>query len=390
MAVTVTVVPAKCGVLATPTVKALPCEGSSNGQVTVAGSYGLEPFMYSLDGATFRPEALFTALAAGTYQAVVKDANGCLSAPVTVTLQAQPLPTVSFTTAFRSVCATGSPVRLSGGSPVGGRYYGTGVKDGSFSPATAGAGTHTIYYAYTNSNGCTNTAAATITVNEAPVASAGNDQTVYYGYAKASCATLSATATGGSAKYTYSWSTGATTQTINVCPTATTIYTVTVTDALGCSGTDDVTVFVIDVRCGNKMDKVLVCHSGNEICIAPEAVKAHLAHGDVLGGCTTGSKLKAEKAANMQVAAATQEFSVYPNPMGAKAQLILKLKEQDYITLDILNMDGKVVRKLYQGDAAANQVLNFDIKRSIGSQNLYIARLTTTKGTQFIKIILAK
>ena len=36
MAVTVTVVPANCGVLAAPAIKTQPCEGSSNGQVTVA------------------------------------------------------------------------------------------------------------------------------------------------------------------------------------------------------------------------------------------------------------------------------------------------------------------------------------------------------------------
>ncbi|WP_161889570.1 T9SS type A sorting domain-containing protein [Pontibacter russatus] len=389
-AVTVTVVPANCGVLAAPAIKSQPCEGSSNGQVTVAGSNGLEPFLYSLDGGTtFKTEALFTNLAAGTYQAVVKDASGCLSAPVPVTLQGQAALSVSFTTAFKSVCASGNPIRLTGGSPVGGSYSGTGVKDGVFNPATAGPGAHTISYTYTNGNGCTNTATTTLTVAAAPTASAGTDQTVYYGYAEAGCATLSATATGGSSNYTYSWSTGAATQAISVCPTATTTYTVTVTDASGCSSTDDVTVFVTDVRCGNKLDKVSVCHNGNEICIAPEAVAAHLAHGDVLGSCATGGNLKAQSAGNMEASAATQELSVYPNPMGAKAQVTLKLKEQDYVTLEILDNNGKVVKKLYEGTAAANQEQSFEIRRSIGNQPLYIARLTTSKGTQFIRIMLA-
>jgi hypothetical protein len=91
------------------------------------------------------------------------------------------------------------------------------------------------------------------------------------------------------APYTFSWSPGTTTPgnaTTEVCPTVTTTYTLTVTDSQGCSGIDDVTVYVNDVRCGNKLDKVKVCHKGKEICIAAEAVDAHLKHGDALGSCS--------------------------------------------------------------------------------------------------------
>lgn len=34
--------------------------------------------------------------------------------------------------------------------------------------------------------------------------------------------------------------------------------------------------------------KVVVCHNGNEIEISENALEAHLAHGDVIGGCKTG------------------------------------------------------------------------------------------------------
>src|SRR5688500_11873135 len=88
-----------------------------------------------------------------------------------------------------------------------------------------------------------------------------------------SCATLTAGATGGSgAPYTYAWSTGATTQSIKVCPTSTTTYTLTVTDKLGCSTTDEVTVVVVDVHCGNKNDRVVMCNNGQLACVAPNAV----------------------------------------------------------------------------------------------------------------------
>jgi hypothetical protein len=122
---------------------------------------------------------------------------------------------------------------------------------------------------------------------EESTASAGPDQTVVYGYGS-NCTTLNGTASGGVAPYAYSWSPGGSTPdqaSTEVCPTATTTYVLTVTDANGCSRTDDLTVFVNDVRCGNNMDKVKICHKGNEICINAKDVPDHLAHGDKLGSC---------------------------------------------------------------------------------------------------------
>jgi hypothetical protein len=124
---------------------------------------------------------------------------------------------------------------------------------------------------------------------EFTIANAGADSNVVYGYGS-NCTTLTGVAAGGVAPYTFSWSPGGTTLnngSTEVCPTVTTTYTLTVTDSQGCSRTDNVTVYVNDVRCGNKMDKVKVCHKGKEICIAAEAVDAHLKHGDTLGTCTS-------------------------------------------------------------------------------------------------------
>jgi hypothetical protein len=123
---------------------------------------------------------------------------------------------------------------------------------------------------------------------EFTIANAGVDTNIVYGYGS-NCTTLTGTATGGVAPYTFSWSPGGTTPnnaSTVVCPTVTTTYTLTVTDSQGCSRTDNVTVCVQDVRCGNKMDKVKVYHKEKEICIAAAAVDAHLKHGDNLGSCT--------------------------------------------------------------------------------------------------------
>jgi hypothetical protein len=126
---------------------------------------------------------------------------------------------------------------------------------------------------------------------EPSIANAGADKTVFYGYGS-NCTTILGTGAGGVAPYTFSWSAGGTSwsgQNVTVCPTETTTYTLRVIDAEGCSGTDEVTVFVNDVRCRDKLDKVLVCHNGEEICISPAAVEAHQKHGDIIGHCSSNA-----------------------------------------------------------------------------------------------------
>ena len=86
-------------------------------------------------------------------------------------------------------------------------------------------------------DGLSNTVNADVEIYEAAALQLvmGEDQLVYAGYGT-SCATVGATSvSGGRGSYTYAWSTGETSATISVCPTATTTYSVEVMDASGCS-----------------------------------------------------------------------------------------------------------------------------------------------------------
>jgi hypothetical protein len=80
-------------------------------------------------------------------------------------------------------------------------------------------------------------------------------------------ATLTATVTGGTAPYTYSWSNGATTPSITVSPSSTTSYTVVVTAANGCQSnpvTGTVTVNSAPVcSIGSIVPGGLICNHGN-------------------------------------------------------------------------------------------------------------------------------
>ncbi|MCP2043021.1 T9SS type A sorting domain-containing protein [Pontibacter sp. HSC-36F09] len=382
MTVYVNVLAEACTVKAGYTLNQTPCVGSNNGEVTLSGSNGIAPYTYSLDGGqTFQAEATFSNLAGGAYGAVVKDAKGCTTtAQVHVTEET--LTQVSLNLATTVYCLNSGPATLSGGTLADGTFAGNGVIAGVFYPSVAGLGKHTIMYSYTNANGCTNTISQEVEINAAPVVSAGVDQTVIIGYNKSfACATL--TASSASA-ISFLWSNGATTQSIEVCPTATTVYTVTITDQYGCTSSDEVTVFVQDVRCGNKMDKVVVCHNGKPICIAPQAVQAHLDHGDVLGDCSEISSGRLnQKAEGASVA-------VFPNPMVDRSQLRVVAKTQGDISIDILDMNGKVVRKLHNGIVNEGQELNFDLKRNIGPNNIYIGRVVTEFGVQTFKIMITE
>jgi hypothetical protein len=103
----------------------------------------------------------FTATTTETYEVTGTDGNGCTgTATVTVTVNENPEVTLS---AFESLCVDASPLTLSGGSPAGGAYSGTGVTGGIFNPSV-GAGTYDITYTYTSSENCTGSATQSILV----------------------------------------------------------------------------------------------------------------------------------------------------------------------------------------------------------------------------------
>lgn len=102
----------------------------------------------------------------GTYIDILTSMQGCDST-VTTNLTVNPLPAASliFPSNVYLLCLYDGNVELSGESPANGTYSGTGVSGNSFNPLTAGVGTHTIIYTYTDGNGCVDTAADTINVD---------------------------------------------------------------------------------------------------------------------------------------------------------------------------------------------------------------------------------
>ncbi|MDD3877916.1 MAG: PKD domain-containing protein [Bacteroidales bacterium] len=186
--------------------------------------------------------------------------NNCTdSASTNIIVNALPIVTMA---AMPDVCVDISPFVLTSGSPAGGTYSGTGITNNTFDPAVAGVGTHTITYTYTDGNTCTNFTTGDITVNPLPTISLTTDQTICNG----DTATLVVSGLPGS---TFLWSTSETTDTINVNPSNTTTYTVTVTDANNCgtiSGT--VTVTVHPLATAYAGEDIAICEGDSTVLTA--------------------------------------------------------------------------------------------------------------------------
>ncbi len=213
------------------------CEGQS---VNLSGS-GADSYSWDLsvlDGISFIPTLTATYTVTGT------DANGCTNTDqVTVTVNT--LPSVQ-AGADVTVCE-GQSVTLNG-SGADSYSWDLSVLDGtSFIPTT----TATYTVTGTDANGCANTDQVALTVNALPIVQAGTDVTVCDGQS------VILTASGAD---TYSWDLGALDGT-SFIPTSTATYTVTGTDANGCTNTDQVIVTVNALPIAQAGTDVTICSS---------------------------------------------------------------------------------------------------------------------------------
>lgn len=123
---------------------------------------------YTLTGATTGSgtgDASGTTFAPGittvTYTAVDNSGNGS-NCSFDVTVNTPPAVAVSSSSSL--VCLADAPAALTG-TPAGGMWMGPGVSGNNFDPATAGVGTHSLTYSYTDSVGCSDSDSLSITVD---------------------------------------------------------------------------------------------------------------------------------------------------------------------------------------------------------------------------------
>jgi PKD repeat protein len=200
--------------------------GNSDGTASIAAAGGTPAYTYLWStGATTDN---ITAVAAGSYTVTVTDANGC-SEIETISINDAGAPMINAAstnvTCFGDADGTATAIPSGGTSPYTYLWSTGGTTD---SEADLAAGTYTI--TITDDAGCVATESFTITEPTELTTSMSSDM----GWAIV-------TASGGTPPYSYLWSSGETTESI----TAVTVsgdYTVTVTDANGCTAEETVTL----------------------------------------------------------------------------------------------------------------------------------------------------
>ncbi|MEQ1745734.1 MAG: gliding motility-associated C-terminal domain-containing protein, partial [Saprospiraceae bacterium] len=202
------------------------CFGGNNGSAMASGSGGTPGYSYVWSTGT--TGSTISNRPAGTYTVTMTDAAGCTTAQATTITQPPPLAASASATGVSCFGGSNGSATASGSGGV--TPYTIAWSNGVSGPIAMNlpAGTYTA--TVTDGNGCTATAAAT--VSSPPllgVTVSATDETAN----NAKDGTATAVPSGGTPGYNYAWSNGANTPLVNNLPPG--AYTVTVRDARGCS-----------------------------------------------------------------------------------------------------------------------------------------------------------
>ncbi len=266
---------------------------------------------------------------------------------------------------------------VSGGQPGYTYAWSNGASTEDLSGLTAGK------YVVTVTDAANQTAKDSVTITE-PTAIAvtpGPAQSVVLGFGS-NCTGISASATGGTGTLTYAWRPGNLAgESVTVCPTATTAYIVTVTDANGCTATAQVKVTVNDVRCGNKDQNVTICYYGVTQCVPEKIAARYLKLGATIGGCgTANARIGAEEIAGEKpLSLSTQAF---PNPTTGTVTLRIQSVMSGPAILDVLDMAGLPLQQRVENLTEGLNEIPLDLSRQ--ATGIYLIRCRDAVGRQAV------
>jgi PKD repeat protein len=382
------------------------CQGATATALTANAGVGNSLFWYTSAqggvGATSAP--LPSTAAAGTFNYWVSqyNANGDESprTAVVVTINATPAtPTIS-ANGPTSFC-TGSSVVLTSSAATGNVWSTTSTAQTITVSAT---GNYSVIF--TDANGCSATSAATsVNVSNAPIPTVNAT-------ALAGCTGDDITLTA-SVSDSYSWSTGATTQSI-VVTTADT-YTVTTTNADACDGVGTSAPVVITFTqsptaagsfstVGNVVTFTNTSTDAtsyswdfgdfsNSSATAPS--HAYAANGAYVvtltainGNCTDEITLNIQISVGIEELAGLVEVTLFPNPTNSNATIAIENKNAQNANIMIVNQLGQVITS--QEVELANGNNSIELATNSFESGIYTVILVTETGRINRKLIVQK
>lgn len=208
------------------------CFGGVDGTVTVSLAGGIAPYSYSINGVQFQPSGTFTGLASGNYVVTLRDSKGCTDF-LNVTITQPALLQAQIDSVINIGCNGASSgsifISVSGGNAPYSFLWSNAATTEDITGLTAG----TYNVAITDSKGCSAAVGATLTQPLPLFVNVASFQNLTCN--GNSSGSIDISVSGGVPAYGFAWSNGAITEDVSGLAAGT--YTVTITDANGCTQT---------------------------------------------------------------------------------------------------------------------------------------------------------
>ncbi|MBL7778628.1 MAG: gliding motility-associated C-terminal domain-containing protein [Chitinophagales bacterium] len=233
----------------------LNCNGAGNGSVDLSPTGGTTPYSFFWNNGANTED--LTGVGAGTYSVIITDAKSCTAFNSINVTQPSVLNISASTTNIGCTGSTsgGIDVTVSGGTPTYTYLWSNGATSEDLTGV--GAGTYTL--TATDFNGCTATVSFTLSQPAQNLSGTlAATQVTCNGFANGN---INLTVTGGTQPYGFLWSNGATTEDINGLSPNT--YSVTITDANGCTFTTAETITQPQLLTASVLGTNVTCNGGN-------------------------------------------------------------------------------------------------------------------------------
>ncbi len=244
---------------ASATTVSVKCSGSADGSATVIPQGGTGPYTFKWSDTQQQTTATATGLAAQSYVVTVTDANGCTINPSAVV--AAPAVLAVNLTKTNSSCHTlangSATVAASGGTGPYSYHWNDPASQSTAVATGLSAGNYAV--TVTDANGCTNQGSTTISEPAAIQITATPVDALCFGSATGK---INLALQGGTAPYTFAWSSGNTTLTITQQPAGN--YSVTATDAQGCTAVSNAAIGQATEILSTTTEKSILCKDGSD------------------------------------------------------------------------------------------------------------------------------
>ncbi|MEP7170058.1 MAG: SprB repeat-containing protein, partial [Bacteroidota bacterium] len=208
------------------------CNGGTNGGINLAVSGGTTPYSYQWNTGTTTQN--LSNISAGNYTVTVSDINGCTTSVAAISVTEPPASLNSLVSGSNDVSCFGGTngtvnLNVTGGTTPYTYNWSNGTHSQTLSNVSAG----TYSVSVVDANGCTTVNTGIVISQPAGSLSASVSASQNVSCYSGANGSINLSVSGGTSPYTYNWSNGANTQDISGLSSGS--YTVTITDANGCT-----------------------------------------------------------------------------------------------------------------------------------------------------------